>query len=83
MGKLSVKALAISLGATWALTFMFIGWTAMFGWGKELVAVMASRFIGFEPTFIGGIFGAIWGFVSGVIAGAIIALIYNLFVGKK
>jgi hypothetical protein len=47
-----------------------------------LVTVLSSLYIGYSPTFLGGIIGGIWAFVDGAIAGAIIAWVYNL-VAKK
>ena len=83
MEKLSVKGLAISLGAAWALCMLFIGWVSIFGWATNIVEVMSPVYIGFKPTFLGGIIGAAWGFVDGAIGGLIIALIYNAVAKKK
>ncbi len=83
MEKLSVKGLAIGLGATWALCMLFIGWAAIFGWATSIVDTMSSVYIGFKPTFLGGIIGAAWGFVDGAIGGLVIALIYNAVAKKK
>jgi hypothetical protein len=44
---------------------------------------MASFYIGFKPTFLGGVIGAIWGFIDGAIGGVIIALVYNAIARKK
>ena len=82
MGKLSVTALAVSLGVTWAFYMMCVGWCAMFGWGTRVVEVMATLYIGYAPTMLGGLIGALWGFIDGAIAGIIIALIYNLVIKK-
>ena len=78
MYKLNVKALAIALGSAWALCMLFAGWASIFGWSTKFVEIMSSVYIGFEPTFLGGIVGAIWGFVDGAIAGLVIAIIYNV-----
>ncbi len=83
MEKLSVKGLAAGVGAAWAFCMLFAGWAAMFGWSAKFVAVMASVYIGFEPSFLGGIIGAAWGFVDGAIAGLIIAIVYNAVTKKK
>lgn len=80
MEKLNVKALALSLGITWSLCTLFLGWVATFGWGARIVDVMSSLYIGYAPTFIGGIIGGIWGFFDGAIGGLILAWIYNDFV---
>jgi len=82
MERLSIKALAIGLGVSWAICMLFVGWVSIFGWGTEFVETMSSVYIGFAPTFLGGVIGAIWGFVDGAIGGAIIAFIYNI-VPKK
>ena len=83
MEKLNVKALAVGLGVSWAFFMLFAGWVSIFGWGTEFVEVMASVYIGFKPSFLGGVIGAIWGFIDGAIGGAIIALVYNAIVKKK
>ncbi len=77
MNKLNVRGLAIALGSTWALAMLFAGWASIYGWTTEFVAVMGSVYVGFEPTFLGGIIGAVWGFVDGAIGGLLIAIIYN------
>ncbi|MFV1998097.1 MAG: bacteriophage holin [Acidiferrobacterales bacterium] len=82
MNKIDAKALAIALGSAWGLMLLFVGWAAMFGWSTKFVEIMASTYIGFEPSFLGGIIGGIWGFVDGAIGGFIIAIIYNA-VAKK
>jgi hypothetical protein len=82
MGKLNVKAVALAAGITWAIYMGFCGWTAMFGWGKGIVEVMSSVYIGYSASFLGGIIGAVWGFADGLIGGAIFALIYNRIARK-
>jgi hypothetical protein len=83
MKKLSVKGLAISLGVAWAAAVLSIGWTSMFGWGTSIVEALSSLYIGYAPTWLGGIIGAAWGFVDGAVGGLIIALVYNAVVGRK
>ncbi|MFQ6063015.1 MAG: bacteriophage holin [Methanosarcinales archaeon] len=83
MEKLNIKALAVGLGISWAVCMLFVGWASIFGWGTKFVEIMSSVYIGFTPTFLGGIIGAIWGFIDGAIGGAIIALVYNVIVKKK
>ena len=83
MEKLSVKGLAIGLGASWAICMLLAGWASIFGWGTKFVEVMASVYIGLKPTFLGGIIGAIWAFIDGAIGGMVIAIIYNAVTKKK
>lgn len=77
MEKCNIKALAVAIGALWALYVLGLGWMAAFGWGREMVTVIASLYIGYSATFFGAIIGGIWAFIDGAIAGAIIALVYN------
>jgi len=83
MERLSVKGLAVGLGASWGIGMLCAGWASIFGWCTKLVEVMSSVYIGFEPTFFGGILGGIWGFIDGAIGGLIIAVIYNAVTKKK
>ncbi|MCP4177984.1 MAG: membrane-associated protein [bacterium] len=83
MKKISVKGLALALGITWGLYMLLLGWVSCFGWGIGVMKIMSTLYIGFSPSFIGGIIGAIWGFFDGVIAGIIIAWIYNRVSKKK
>lgn len=80
MKKINLKAAVLSFGITWATAMLFIGWVAMFGWGGRLVDVLSSLYIGFAPTFIGGIIGGVWGFLDGAIGAAIFTLIFNSIV---
>jgi len=79
MERLSIKGLAMGLGVAGAFCMLFAGWASIFGWCTKFVEVMASVYIGFKPSFLGGIIGALWGFIDGAIGGAIIAFVYNLF----
>jgi hypothetical protein len=83
VNKLNVKALAVGGGALWGFYMLFIGWAALFGWGKTFVETMSSVYIGFTPTVLGGVIGAAWGFADGAIAGAIIAIVYNAVARQK
>jgi len=83
LDKLNVKALAFGLGVSWGSAMLFLGWASMFGWGIKFVEIIASVYIGFAPSFIGGIIGAIWGFFDGAIGGAIIAFVYNTIAERK
>jgi len=82
MNSLNIRALALSLGITWGLACMIVGWTASFEWGDYFVDVMSSFYLGYKPGFIGGIAGGIWGFVDGVIGGMVFAYIYNHLLKK-
>ncbi|VVB85336.1 Uncharacterised protein [uncultured archaeon] len=62
---------------------LFVGWASIFGWGTKFVDVMSSVYIGFTPSFLGGIIGAVEGFFDGAIGGAIIAFVYNAVAERK
>lgn len=77
MNKCKPFALGVAIGVLWALYILFVGITAMFGWGAGLVAPFASLYIGYNASIGGAIIGGIWAFCDGFIAGVIIAWIYN------
>lgn len=86
MGKLDVKALAVGLGVSWAVSMLFAGWVSIFGWGIKFVEVMSSVYIGYAPTFLGGTIGAIWGFIDGAIGVLFIilmAIVYYRTIKKE
>lgn len=77
--KLSIIATALSAGITWGLGVLVAGWTSIYGWGNLFVSTMGSIYIGYEPSFIGGIIGGIWGFGDGFFFGLILSFLYNIF----
>lgn len=79
MKELNVKGLALAGGIVWAIYMIFMGWAAAMGWGVGFVEMASSVYIGYAPSFLGGIIGAIWGFVDGAIFGALIGVFYNKF----
>jgi len=82
MEKLKIIPLAAATGAVWGGGVLLLGWAAAFGWGAMLVEALASLYIGYGASFLGGIIGGLWAFVDGAIAGALIAAIYNLAAGN-
>lgn len=83
MDKLSVKGLALGIGVPWALCIVAGGWAAPYGWAASFVQVFSSVYIGYGPTFVGGLIGGIEAFFDGAVAGALIALIYNWSTRQK
>ena len=83
MEKLNTKGLAIGVGVTWGIGMLLLGWLSILGWGNDLVKAISSFYIGFAPSFLGGIIGGIWGFIDGAIGGSIIAVVYNIAIKKK
>ena len=83
MKHFNIKALALSLGITWGAGMLILGWISSSGWGLDAVDVLASFYIGYQPTFWGGVIGGIWGFVDGAVGGIVIGWLYNYFVKKN
>ena len=83
MQKINVKAFALAWGVSFGVYFLFLGWVSILGWGDKIVEAISSFYIGYAPTFLGGIIGGIWAFFDGAIGGAIIALLYNVFAKEK
>jgi len=79
--KLSVKAVAISLGLVWGILAMLLTGIVNLIWpeyGQDFLWTMASVYPGYETgTVLGVILGALYGFVDGAIIGAAYAWLYN------
>lgn len=80
---ISMKGIAIAAGLSWAISLLFFGWAAVYGWGTQFVLNMSSIYMGYEATFWGAVRGAIWGFVYGAIIGCIFAYFYNWVVSGR
>ena len=74
-------SLGVAVGALWSFYVLFIGISAMFGWGSSLVTSLSSLYIGFSASIIGAFIGAVWAFADGFFAGVVIAWIYNKMSG--
>ncbi len=83
MNKLNVKAFTLATGMTWAISMLILAWISAFGWGLRDVSVLAGLYIGYTPTFIGGIIGALWGFVDGAVGGFLVSSFYNWIANRK
>ena len=80
---LGVLSLGVALGITNALIVFLLGiTTALAGWGILVVQVLATLYIGYEPTLLGAITGAVWAFVDAFIVGILFAWIYNKLVRR-
>jgi hypothetical protein len=78
--KLSIKALALSIGILWALAIFLLGIAATYyNWGDKCVDIIGSLYIGYSASPVGSIIGAIWGLIDGLICGVLIAWLYNRF----
>lgn len=76
--KLSVCAFGCAWGLIWALGTLLTAWLGWwFHWALPWIQVLGSAYIGYAPTFWGGVIGAVWGFVDFFIFGALVAWVYN------
>jgi hypothetical protein len=75
---MNVRSFALAGGIVWGAGVMFLGWIAAFNWGRALEGVFASLYIGYGPSFLGGVIGGVWAFFDGLIAAALIAWLYNI-----
>ncbi len=76
--KLNVKAFGLASGIIWAACMLLCAWmAAIFNWGTSVIELFGDFYLGYAPTFLGGIIGGVWGFVDGLIFGLIFAWLYN------
>lgn len=77
--KLSASALGIAFGLTEAIFMMLFAWTgSLFGYGISIIHQIAEVYLGYDPSFIGGLLGGIWGFIDGFVFGIVAGSIYNV-----
>lgn len=78
--QLSIKGLALALGLAWGGSVALLGLAASLGWwGRALVEVLGSVYVGFDPSPLGSAIGGLWAFVDGALGGIVIAWLYNRF----
>ncbi len=77
--KLCIGKLGFSLGIASAFfTFLLGVGGKLFGYGSQVIAVYASIYPGFAPTFLGSLIGAIWAFIGTLLFVLVAGLIYCL-----
>jgi len=82
--KLSIKALALTLGIFWGVGLFIITWWIIITGGATGEPTFIGRvYLGYRINAIGSVIGLLWGFVDGLICGAIFAWLYNLFVKES
>lgn len=81
---LDQRAFGVAMGATYAVFMLALAWVAgLFHVGDQAVAMTASYYPGYRPTFLGGIVGAAYGFVTGYVLGSAISWVYNRVTGAR
>jgi len=70
--------LGLTAGILWAFCVLSLGLMATFlKWGKLMVSVLGSVYIGYTSTVAGSMVGMVWAFFDGLVGGAIFACLYN------
>jgi hypothetical protein len=82
---LSQKAFPLALGCTWAIGLAALALIAMVhgSYGKTVISILSSVYLGYAPTVPGIVIGALWGFVDGYIGGYIFTWFYNYFLQQR
>lgn len=77
--KLSSCGLGMAFGLTWGLSTFLLGLFNICGdWGRPLLDILSSLYIGFDYTIKGAFIGLLWGLFEGFIFGSLTAYFYNL-----
>lgn len=59
MQPLSVKGLGIALGISWGAGVFLLGLGGSLGWGRPVVDVLGSVYLGFRPSLTGSLIGGL------------------------
>lgn len=84
--KLSLKALALSLGVLWGAVVFLVGVAHLIwpGYGVAMLELAASVYPGYVVGGFGSVIvGTLYAFVDGAIGGAVFAWLYNRFLGTS
>jgi len=77
MNSFNLRALALTSGITYAICLVLLAWSGAYGWGLQIVDLLANFYTGYDITAYGAFLGAIWGFVVGFVFGAVFGYFYN------
>lgn len=67
-----MSSFGMKIGMFMGLSMLVIAYTALFfGHGVPIVDLMASLYLGYAVSLMGGVIGFVWGFVHGYILGLI------------
>jgi hypothetical protein len=73
----------MALGLTWGVAVLALGLIGVVGWGRPMIDVLGSLYVGFGPTLRGSVIGGAWAFVDGAVAGVVVAWLYNRVSGTE
>ncbi len=80
--RLSPARLGFAFGLLGGLDLLLLGWAGwVWGFAAPFINILGSAYLGYSPTFLGGIVGGIWGFIDFFIFFWLAALIYNCTLG--
>ena len=76
--KLKPCSFGFAMGLWWGLSMLGIGWIGWWcNWGHLFINTFASLYVGYGPSFWGGVLGFVWGFIDFFFFGLLIAWVYN------
>lgn len=76
--KLKACSFGFALGLWWGVGMLIVGWVGWWcNWGHLFINAIASVYVGYAPSFWGGVIGFVWGFIDFFIFGVLIAWVYN------
>lgn len=82
--RLDAVSLGLAFGIMWALGVFILGiMAAAADWGTDIVLLMSSVYLGFDPSFAGSLIGAAWGFADGFVGAVVIAWLYNVILARR
>lgn len=76
--KLKVFAYSMATGCTIGLLMLALGLLASYHHTAiPIVSLLGSVYKGFEPTWMGALYGTLWGFGTGFVMGLVLSSLYN------
>ena len=80
--KLNAKNFGLAGGIIWGGAVSLLAISSMFGYGTEILNLLASLYIGVKPSLLGSLLALGYGFIDGFIGCWLFAWIYNKLVKK-
>lgn len=76
--RLAPAKFGFAWGLMWGLGVLLMGWASwLWSYGDGFVKLFANCYVGYAPTFLGGLIGGLWGFIDFFIFTWLVALVYN------
>lgn len=75
---LHANKLAFSFAIIWSISLLLLAWAGwLFHYGIMFTHVLGFVYLGYAPTFLGGVIGAVWGFFDFFIFIWLCSWLYN------